>query len=140
MMFKFVIFLLLGGLGYGLYKNNTPSDVGMIEGKFTPCPNKPNCVNSQCKEGMHFIEPLPAKWEELKELIYHSQEYVVKKEEANYLHAVAITPTLRFKDDVQFYFSAEEKVIHVKSQSRVGYRDFDVNRNRIETLRTNLKD
>jgi uncharacterized protein (DUF1499 family) len=42
-----------------------------------------------------------------------------------------------FTDDVEFY--ADGKLLHVRSSSRLGVRDFDVNRKRIESLRKQLE-
>lgn len=40
-----------------------------------------------------------------------------------------------FVDDVEFLLDAGARVIHVRSASRLGRRDFGVNRARIEALR-----
>ena len=55
----------------------------------------------------------------------------------NYLYAEFRTPILRFVDDVEFFFDG--KVIHVRSASRLGRRDFGVNRKRIEQLRSLIR-
>jgi len=60
----------------------------------------------------------------------------VIEEKADYLYAEYRTPLLRFVDDVEFLLA--EGVIHVRSASRLGRRDFGVNRKRIETLRKML--
>ncbi|MDI9554865.1 MAG: DUF1499 domain-containing protein, partial [Pseudomonadota bacterium] len=41
----------------------------------------------------------------------------------------------RFVDDVEFLFDDAAKLIHVRSASRVGVYDFEVNRNRVEDIR-----
>jgi uncharacterized protein (DUF1499 family) len=43
---------------------------------------------------------------------------------------------LGFVDDVEFALDAANSVIHVRSGSRLGVRDFGVNRIRIETIRS----
>jgi len=55
--------------------------------------------------------------------------------EANYLRAEFRSAILRFVDDVEFLFSADQSVIDVRSASRVGYYDFGMNRRRIEDIR-----
>jgi hypothetical protein len=45
------------------------------------------------------------------------------------------TPLLRDVDDVEFLLDAGERVIHVRSASRVGHADLGANRNRIERIR-----
>jgi len=42
--------------------------------------------------------------------------------------------------DVEFYLDEDAKVIHVRSASRLGQSDLGVNRKRIETIRTKLKE
>jgi uncharacterized protein (DUF1499 family) len=41
-------------------------------------------------------------------------------------------------DDVEFYFDGKAGLIHVRSASRLGRRDFGVNRARVEALRARL--
>jgi uncharacterized protein (DUF1499 family) len=38
-------------------------------------------------------------------------------------------------DDVELYYDEKQGMVHVRSASRLGRRDFGVNRNRIEALR-----
>ena len=59
----------------------------------------------------------------------------VVKLEDNYIHAEFISFIFRFVDDVEFYFDDEQKLIQIKSASRVGYSDLGVNRRRIEKIR-----
>jgi hypothetical protein len=47
------------------------------------------------------------------------------------------TPLLGFTDDVELY--SDGKVLHVRSSSRLGVRDFNVNRKRVESLRAQLE-
>jgi uncharacterized protein (DUF1499 family) len=42
-------------------------------------------------------------------------------------------------DDVEFQLVPEERLMHVRSASRVGYWDLGVNRRRVERLREALK-
>jgi uncharacterized protein (DUF1499 family) len=55
------------------------------------------------------------------------------KEEKDYLYAEFRTRLLRFVDDVELYFDGQ--VLQVRSCSRLGRRDFGVNRKRVEALR-----
>lgn len=52
-----------------------------------------------------------------------------------YLYAVARSRWLGFVDDVEFLVSDDERVIHVRSASRLGRKDFGVNRQRVEAIR-----
>jgi len=57
----------------------------------------------------------------------------VVTETPDYLYAQSTTPLLKFTDDVEFWLSPDEHVIHVRSASRLGRKDFAVNRTRVET-------
>ena len=56
-------------------------------------------------------------------------------EKPDYLHMVFTIPVIPFKDDVEFYFSERERLVHYRSASRVGYSDLGVNRQWYERLR-----
>ena len=45
---------------------------------------------------------------------------------------------MRFVDDVEFWADPASGVVHVRSASRVGRKDFGVNRARIEAIRGRL--
>ncbi|HEU4441500.1 MAG TPA: DUF1499 domain-containing protein, partial [Burkholderiales bacterium] len=49
------------------------------------------------------------------------------------LYAEFRTPILRFVDDVEFLKAGD--LLHVRSASRLGRRDFKANRKRVEQLR-----
>jgi uncharacterized protein (DUF1499 family) len=45
---------------------------------------------------------------------------------------------MRFVDDVEFLLDAPAGLVHVRSASRLGRRDFGANRTRIEAIRARL--
>lgn len=53
----------------------------------------------------------------------------------DFIRAEFVSAIFRFVDDVEFYLDDRNKVIHVKSASRVGYSDLGVNRRRVENIR-----
>ena len=55
--------------------------------------------------------------------------------ESNYLYAEFRTPLMRYVDDVELYYDERAGLVHVRSASRLGRRDFGVNRKRVEELR-----
>lgn len=57
----------------------------------------------------------------------------------SYLHAVCRTRFLKFRDNLEFRYSAAEHVVHVLSASRWGIFDFGVNRRRVERVRNGLR-
>ena len=46
---------------------------------------------------------------------------------------------MRFVDDVEFVYDDKAGLIHVRSASRLGRRDFGVNRARVEALRARIE-
>jgi uncharacterized protein (DUF1499 family) len=56
------------------------------------------------------------------------------REGPDYLH-VEVRTFLGFVDDLEFYADESQKLIHLRSASRVGYWDLGVNRRRVETVR-----
>lgn len=54
--------------------------------------------------------------------------------DGNYIHAVFQTPTMKYRDDLELLVGTDGQ-IKVRSISRFGYRDFGVNRARVEALR-----
>ena len=112
----------------------------------TSCPSTPNCVSSIDRDQKHYIEPLrfaesskDAQNSLLAVLSSLKRTRVVTFEE-NYIHAESISAIMRFVDDVEFFFDVRQKVIHVKSASRVGYSDLGVNRRRLEKIRTRFRE
>ncbi len=116
-----------------------PANLGVSDGKLQPCPETPNCVVSQHTDESHRIAPLQANIEVVKKLLITMDRVKIIKATDSYLYAEFISKIIRFVDDVEFYFDSEEKVLHVRSASRLGKSDFGVNRARIEQIRTALQ-
>ena len=118
-----------------------PGNLGVNSGLLQPCPDSPNCVSSQSTDEEHKVDPLalesspPEAWAKLKEIILEMERTSIIEETNNYLYAEFKSARMGFVDDVEFYIDAENKVIHVRSASRVGYSDLGVNRKRIEAIR-----
>jgi len=116
------------------------SEVGLVDGHLRPCPDSPNCVNSEADSGRARIAPLTYKgsseeaWQTLKQAIGETGGKIVA-EESGYLRAVYTSPLLRLKDDVEFRPDRGEMAIQVRSASRVGYWDLGANRRRVEKIR-----
>jgi uncharacterized protein (DUF1499 family) len=119
-----------------------PDNLGIHDGQLRACPDSPNCVNSQASDARHAIKPLPLKGsaEEtqalLKALLSEEPRVSLVEEAPGYLRAEFSSKLMRFVDDVEFMIGAS--AVDVRSASRLGYADFDVNRERIERLRQRL--
>jgi len=56
----------------------------------------------------------------------------------DYLYAQFTSRLMRYVDDTEFWFDPAAGVVQVRSASRLGERDFNVNRERIESIRRQL--
>lgn len=107
------------------------------DGHLSSCPGSPNCVSSE--EGD--VEPLSfsgapeAAWKNVRLTLDHMGGKV-EREEGNYLAATFKSTLFRFVDDMEFRMVPEQRIIHIRSASRVGYSDMGVNRKRVEKFRT----
>lgn len=121
-----------------------PVQLGTENTNLDPCPEKPNCVNSLANQAdSHFIKPLIAKnpanaHQTLVEIISQNPQAEIIVSSPSYIYAEYTSNIMKFVDDVEFLFSKDNNDIHVRSASRLGYRDFDVNRERIEAIRSEL--
>ncbi|MBE9125368.1 MULTISPECIES: DUF1499 domain-containing protein [unclassified Coleofasciculus] len=132
--------------GGEMFAGKKPTNLGVQAGKLTPCPNTPNCVNSQAQDSTHGIEPLkytstlPKAMADLKTVIQNMEKTNIITETENYLYAEFTSKLMGFVDDVEFFFGESANTIQVRSASRLGRSDLDVNRKRIETIRGQLNE
>ncbi len=87
------------------------------------------------------MEPIPytgapeqARARLLEVLRSHPRTRIVRQE-PDYLKAECRSRIFRFVDDVELVFDDEARQIHFRSASRLGRRDFGVNRERMEAIR-----
>lgn len=132
-----------GGQPMGLFSGTRPTNLGYREGKFTPPSWKPNSVSSTVERGdSHYIEPMrfedtPAQaWQRLLKILVAAPRATIVTESDRYLHVEFKSAGLGFVDDAEFALDEKNGTIQVRSAARLGIRDFNVNRERIETLRS----
>ena len=142
-LFWCVSFFIAVWLGIVLVNSLTspPDDLGVNDGRLSPCPDSPNCVCSNETSQTHDIAPLEftdSSIQARERLLSVLEKYpgcqIVTADE-NYLRAEFRTRWLRFVDDVEFLIEPSQNVIQVRSASRIGYSDLGTNRERIETIR-----
>jgi uncharacterized protein (DUF1499 family) len=145
------ILLLMAGQ-FGLLRGKEPANLGVMEGKLKAPSKTENSVSSQA--ALHSNHPMQtyaaiaplaytgeatAAWSKLEAALGTLPRTSVvineKTEFGRYLYAQSTTLLLRFTDDVEFLQDEAHSVIHVRSSSRIGRKDFGVNRARIETVR-----
>ena len=118
----------------------SPKNLGVREGRLAPCRRTPNCVSSQADpaDREHYIAPLAfgGSIGELRRAIESLPRVTVIRETPQYLYAEFRTRLMRYVDDVEFLKAGD--LVHVRSASRLGRRDFGVNRRRVEEIRALL--
>jgi uncharacterized protein (DUF1499 family) len=112
-----------------------PDNLGVTDGRLAPCKRTPNCVSSQANPAdlEHYIAPIHGDMAAAREALTAMPRATLVDVKADYLYAEFRSRLLRYVDDVELYFDGQ--VIHVRSSSRLGRRDFGVNRKRVEALR-----
>jgi uncharacterized protein (DUF1499 family) len=139
----------------GLLRGTPPTDLGVKDGRLKPPSLTPNSVSSQTL--LHTdhpmrvyaqIAPLPLLGtgnssgeqtiKSLARLVEETPGGRVVELKDNYLRAEFTSSMLRFVDDTEFWFDATNQRVDVRSASRLGRKDFGVNRGRIEALRDQL--
>ncbi len=124
-----------------------PDNLGVKEGRLAPCKRTPNCVSSQAEQpdAEHHIAPIPFKGGALEAMaavrkaVESMERTTVIRHEGNYLYAEFRSMLMRYVDDVEFAFDDKAGLIHVRSASRLGRRDFGVNRARVEAIRSRIE-
>ena len=112
-----------------------PDNLGVTNGRLAPCRRTPNCVSSQADpaDAEHYIAPLKGSMEAVRRAVEAMPRTTVISATSNYLYAEFRSKLLGYVDDVEFFYDGN--AIQVRSASRLGRRDFNVNRNRVEQLR-----
>jgi uncharacterized protein (DUF1499 family) len=118
-----------------------PGESPVKQTPLDPCPNTPNCVNSLESDPDHHIAPLTfeGSGEEalnrLKRIVEKMEGATIVSSNPEGFQAEFTTKLFGFVDDVSFLLREEDKAIHVRSASRVGYWDLGANRRRVEKIR-----
>ena len=121
-----------------------PTNLGVKDGRLARCKRSPNCVSSQADptDKEHYIAPISfsGTMEELRQAIAELPLAKIIEAREDYLYAEFRTPILGFVDDVELYYEKNSSLIQIRSASRLGRRDFEANRKRVEQLRAFIRD
>lgn len=114
----------------------------MTDRSHTPCANKPNCVSTQDSREEHHLKPFmlteSATLDAIEQAALKLPGAKTAVKEDDYLRIECTSKIMRFVDDLELKVT-DDKLI-VRSESRIGYSDFGVNRKRAEQLRKELSD
>jgi uncharacterized protein (DUF1499 family) len=86
-------------------------------------------------EPIRYTGSLEEARERLLRVLREHPRTTLVREEGDYLKAECRSAFFRFVDDVELVFDDAGKWIHFRSASRLGRKDFGVNRKRMEEIR-----
>jgi uncharacterized protein (DUF1499 family) len=125
----------------------TRHSTGLSEdGTLMPCPDAPRCVSSQAEDPAKQIKPFQLQansdnaWQRLAKIVEGMERTSIVERHENYLHAEVVSPWHFYTDDLELLRAPDTDQVHVRSSARVGYYDFNVNRERVTKLREKLLD
>lgn len=138
-----VVIVNLFGREESMWYGGRPSTLGVHDGKLSPPKRTPNSVVSEGIDSTHpaYVAPIAysgdgtAAMARLGGIVQTLGGVTLVTVAPGYLHAECRSKTMRFIDDFEARLDPAAKVIHVRSAARLGRRDFDVNRSRVETVR-----
>ena len=132
----------------GMLSGSQPKGLGVTDGRLKSPSKTPNSVSSQAalypdhpQKKYASIAPLAftgdgeAAMARLADLLQKTERTIVITRGPDYVYAQNTTALLKFTDDVEFWLDKTNGVIQVRSSSRLGRKDFNVNRARIEAIR-----
>lgn len=141
--------LLAGQLG--LLQGRPPADLGVRDGRLKPPSKTPNSVSSQAAlypenpmRAYAEIAPLPLRGDgpatiaRIKGIVESMPGARVVTSRSDYLYVQFTTRLMRYVDDAEFWFDPASQSVQLRSASRLGGKDFGVNRGRIEEIRARM--
>ncbi|HVT37232.1 MAG TPA: DUF1499 domain-containing protein [Nevskiaceae bacterium] len=136
--------VLISGFAVMLAACGSAPQLRSGDGRLAPC-GDPNCVSSQDADPARRVEPI--RYEGTREgaqqllasIISRTEGAQIVDNQPGYIHATYTSKVLGFVADVELVFPPQ-KFVDVRSASRTGYYDFDVNRKRVEDLRKAFND
>ncbi|MET2950916.1 DUF1499 domain-containing protein [Vibrio owensii] len=112
----------------------------MTDRSQSPCGDKPNCVSTQDTREEYNLTPFTltesTNIDSIEQVALELPGAKTAVKEGNYLRIECTSKIMRFVDDLELKIEGDQLI--VRSESRVGYSDFGVNRKRAEQLRSLL--
>jgi uncharacterized protein (DUF1499 family) len=146
-----LVLLVVASGQMGWLHGKAPADLGVNGGRLKRPSGTPNSVTSQADlfadhpmRDYARVAPLPASGgaqasiARLRGVIDRWPGASVIEQRDDYLYARFETKLLRFVDDAEFWYDPAAQAIQVRSASRLGRKDFGVNRARVEAIREKL--
>jgi uncharacterized protein (DUF1499 family) len=146
-----VAVLVLVAGQFGLLRGRAPADLGVHEGRLKPPSRTPNSVSSQAAlypdnprhadaqiAPLPFVGDAPATLARIEAIVAGMPGAQVVARQPGYLGVQFTTRWMKFVDDTEFWADPSAQAVQVRSASRLGSKDFGVNRARIEAIRARL--
>jgi len=143
--------LVLLAAQLGAFSGHAPPNPGVRDGRLRPPSKTPNSVSSQADLWVQHpmqddarIAPLalqrsgPQTIAQIKRTVEGMPGAKVVEARDDYLYVQFSTRWMKFVDDAEFWFDPANNVVQLRSASRLGRKDFGVNRQRIEAIRALL--
>ena len=115
---------------------------GLVDGHLSRCSHKPNCVCSEHKDDIrHYVDPIIIPENIASDTVTVLKNVLldmggsIQAESDNYLSSTFSSSIFGFVDDLEIRIDSVQKVVHIRSASRVGYGDGGVNKKRTELLK-----
>ena len=133
--------------GDTMFAGKRPEYLGVKDGRLARPKSTPNCVSSQADpaDAEHYVAPIrfkgsaPEAIAAARKAVEDLPRATVIRHEGNYLYAEFKSKLMGFVDDVEFTYDEKAGLLHLRSASRLGRRDFGVNRARVEHLRARIE-
>ena len=127
-------------------KSHSGSPAGLIKQKLSPCPDTPNCINSEfINDTTHYVDamsyqdtPTDEVIRTIEKVIHKTGGEIITVNE-KYVAATYKSKLFRFIDDLEIRLDDNDKLIHFRSASRVGRSDFGINIKRINIIKDELE-
>ena len=131
------------GASMGLFSGKRPAGLGFDGSQFRAEASwKPNWVSSTAaRDDKHYVAPYEIRgdrakaWTALTAAIEAIPGATIVRRDPGYLQVEFTSKAMGFVDDAEFALDPGGRVIHARSAARLGVRDFNVNRDRLERLR-----
>jgi uncharacterized protein (DUF1499 family) len=143
--------LVLLAAQLGAFSSHAPDNLGVRDGRLRAPSKTPNSVSSQADlwaqhpmQDYARISPLPLRGSgpatiaQIRRIVESMPAAKVVEARDDYLYVQFTTRWMKFVDDAEFWFDPVHAVVQLRSASRLGRKDFGVNRARIEAIRQAL--
>ena len=134
-----IIAMGLAAMFYGGWQSRQMQPPGRDDQSLAPCPPSPNCVSSMASANSEqHVTPIaltttPAKLAlPLAAQIIRQMGGKVVQQTPDFIGATFRSAVFGFVDDFQLQWNPRHHQLDIRSASRVGHSDFNVNRQRVE--------